>query len=35
MAKLLPDGLWAIIEPLLPAYQPSQKGDRRSPAGRP
>ncbi len=29
MAKpLLPDGLWAIIEPLLPAYVPSPKGGR-------
>ena len=29
MAKpLLPDGLWAIIEPLLPEYEPSPKGGR-------
>ena len=29
MAKpLLPDGLWAIIEPLLPAHHPSPKGGR-------
>ena len=28
MAKLLPDALWAIIEPLLPAYAPSPKGGR-------
>jgi transposase len=29
MAKpLLPDGLWAIIEPLLPAHRPSPKGGR-------
>ena len=25
---LLPDGLWAIIEPLLPVYRPSPKGGR-------
>src|SRR5207248_7407821 len=29
MAKpLLPDGLWAIIEPLLPPHRPSPKGGR-------
>ena len=28
MAKLLPDDLWAIIEPLLPEYAPSPKGGR-------
>lgn len=28
VAKLLPDGLWAIIEPLLPAQIPSPKGGR-------
>lgn len=29
MAKpLLPDGLWALIEPLLPEYEPSPKGGR-------
>lgn len=28
MAKLLPDGLWAVIEPILPAYQPSPRGGR-------
>lgn len=29
MAKpLLPDGLWAFIEPLLPAHVPSKKGGR-------
>jgi len=29
MAKpLLPDGLWAIIEPLLPEHRPSPKGGR-------
>ena len=29
MAKpLLPDGLWAIVEPILPAYTPSPKGRR-------
>ena len=29
MAKpLLPDGLWAIIEPLLPKHVPSEKGGR-------
>lgn len=28
MAKLLPDGLWAIVEPTLPAYTPSPKGGR-------
>ena len=28
MAKLLPDDLWAIIEPLLPAYTSSPKGGR-------
>ena len=28
MAKLLPDGLWAIIEPILPEYKPSPKGGR-------
>jgi transposase len=29
MAKpLLPDGLWAIIEPLLPKHEPSPKGGR-------
>ena len=25
---LLPDGLWAIVEPLLPPYTPSPKGGR-------
>jgi len=28
VAKLLPDGLWAIIEPLLPPQTPSPKGGR-------
>jgi transposase len=28
VAKLLPDGLWAVIEPALPKYQPSPKGGR-------
>jgi transposase len=28
VAKLLPDELWAIISPLLPAYRPSPKGGR-------
>ena len=28
MAKLLPDGLWALIEPLLPPQTPSPKGGR-------
>ena len=28
MATLLPDDLWAIIEPLLPAHAPSPKGGR-------
>jgi transposase len=28
VAKLLPDGLWAIIEPLLPPQTPSSKGGR-------
>jgi transposase len=28
VAKLLPGGLWAVIEPILPGYQPSPKGGR-------
>jgi transposase len=28
VAKLLPDELWAIIEPVLPAYTPSPEGGR-------
>jgi transposase len=28
MAKLLPDGLWAIIEPTLPPHRPSPEGGR-------
>ena len=28
MATLLPDGLWAVIEPILPAHRPSPKGGR-------
>lgn len=28
MAKLLPDGLWAIVEPILPEHKPSPKGGR-------
>jgi len=28
VAKLLPDGSWAIIEPILPAYRPSPEGGR-------
>jgi transposase len=28
VAKLLPDGLWKLIEPILPEYAPSPKGGR-------